>query len=308
MDAKLTETPRWDDLQLLVAVADQRSFLAAGRVLGLATSTLSRRLAELETRLERKLLERRHDGVKLTEAGLAVADAARELQNGLDARLRTLPGGDGVLGGTVRLSTSEGFTAVLVPPLVEFARLHSEVTVELTVETRLADVAGGQADLALRTTRTNEPSLVYQQIGVLQLGLFATSEYLRAHGTPRATTALGGHDFVGFSGELGRMGLMQALRKLGARRFRFRTDHFTSYAAAVHAHAGIGALPLVDCAGLERILPRTLVTAVTIYLCWRRDARDLPQVQRLKRLVIERLRAALPDAEGASRGARSQVR
>ena len=57
MDAKLSESPRWDDLQLLVAVVDQRSFLAAGRVLGLATSTLSRRLAALEKRLDRKLLE-----------------------------------------------------------------------------------------------------------------------------------------------------------------------------------------------------------------------------------------------------------
>jgi DNA-binding transcriptional LysR family regulator len=294
MDANPSDAPRWDDLQLLVAVVDQRSFLAAGRVLGLATSTLSRRLAALELQLGRKLLERRHDGVKLTDAGAAVAQAARELQNGLAARLRKLPGGDGVLGGTVRLSSSEGFTAVLVPPLVEFARLHSGVTVELAVESQLADVAGGQADLALRTTRTQEPSLVYQQVGVLQMGLFATADYLREHGTPRSMAALPGHDFVGFSGDLGRMGLMQSLRRLGAARFRFLTDHFRSYAAAVHAHAGIGAMPLVDCAGLERILPRTIVSEVRVYLCWRRDARDLPQVQHLRRLVIERLRAELP--------------
>ncbi len=295
MAANLQEAPRWDDLRLLLVVVEQRSFLAAGRALGLATSTLSRRLADLEQRLGRKLLERRHDGVRLTEAGRAVADAARELGSGLAARLRALPGGDGGLGGTVRLSIGDGFTAVLVPALVEFARAHLAVTIDLAVEAQLVDVAAGQADLALRTMRTHEPSLIYQRLGVLQFGLFATPGYLRARGTPRSAAALAGHDFVGFSGELARLAPMRSLIALGATRFRFRTDHFTAYATAVRAHAGIGALPLLVADGLERLLPRAALASLPLFLCWRRDAQDLPQVQRLRQLVVDRLRAQLRD-------------
>src|SRR6266542_3810388 len=176
---------RWDDLRLLVTVVEQRSFLAAGRQLGLATSTLSRRLSALERETGHKLLERRHDGVRPTEAGQAVAEAARELDDRLAARLRALPGAGGALAGTVRLSCGDGFTAVVVEALTAFRRLHAGVTVELAVEPRLVDVAAGQADLALRTARTTEASLVYQQLGALAFGLYAAPEYLRVRGVPR---------------------------------------------------------------------------------------------------------------------------
>jgi DNA-binding transcriptional LysR family regulator len=287
------EGPRWDDLRLLLAVVDERSFLAAGRTLGLATSTLSRRLSALERQIDRKLLERRHDGVHPTEAGQAVAEAARELEARLLARLRALPGPGGALTGTVRLSCGDGFTAVLVEALTAFRRLHPGVIVELAVEPRLVDVAAGQADLALRTTRTAEASVVYQQLGLLEFGLFAAPEYLRLRGAPRSAAALAEHDFVGFTGALARLPPFQALRALGAARFGFRADQFTAYAAGVRAASGLGAMPLIDSDGVERLLPRTPLPSLPVYLCWRRDARDLPAVQALKDFVVDKLRAKL---------------
>ncbi len=104
------------------------------------------------------------------------------------------------------------------------------------------------------------------------------------------------HDFVGFTGPLARLPPLRALRGLGASRFGFRTDQFSAYAAAVRAAAGLGAMPLIDVDGsdgLERLLPRTPLPSLPVYLCWRRDARDLPAVQALKDFVVDKLRAKL---------------
>jgi DNA-binding transcriptional LysR family regulator len=292
-DGGYDEAPRWDDLRLLLAVVEARSFLAAGRALGLATSTLSRRLSALERQTGHKLVERRHDGVRATEAGLAVAAAARELEARLAARLRALPGPGGALAGTVRVTCGDGFTTAMVEALTAFRRLHPGVIVELAVEPRLVDVAGGQADLALRTTRTAEASVVYQQLGMLAFGLFAAPAYLRTRGAPRSAAALAEHEFVGFTGALARLPPLRALRALGATRFGFRADQFNAYAAAVRAGTGLGALPELEAAGLERVLPRTPLPSLPVYLCWRRDARDLAPVQALKTFVVAKLRARL---------------
>ena len=57
------------DLALFVAVAETKSFTKAAAQLGVPTSTLSRRIAELETSMEVKLLVRSTRQVELTEAG-----------------------------------------------------------------------------------------------------------------------------------------------------------------------------------------------------------------------------------------------
>jgi DNA-binding transcriptional LysR family regulator len=89
------QDPRWDDLRLLLAVGRRGSFLGAGRALGLATSTLSRRLTALERSVGAVLVERRADGARLTDAGRRLAAAAEDVELALGARLRELPAAGG---------------------------------------------------------------------------------------------------------------------------------------------------------------------------------------------------------------------
>ncbi len=59
------EIPSWDDLRVLLAVHRQRSFLSAGKTLGLSTSTTSRRIDASEEALGRKLVNRSRAGTVL---------------------------------------------------------------------------------------------------------------------------------------------------------------------------------------------------------------------------------------------------
>jgi len=289
---------RWDDLRLLLAVVEHGSFLAAGRALGLATSTLSRRLESLERSAGRKLLERRHDGVRLTEAGHALAELSAQMQSGLAARLRSLPGGTEELQGTIRVSAGDGFIDTVVATAAGFIAQHPRVNIELASESRVVDIARGDADLALRTGRTRDSALVYERLGAIAYGLYASKDYLRTQGTPRTRSGLASHAFVGFAAPLDRIGPMQALKALGASRFAFRCTHFVATLSAIRAGLGIGALPALYAEGLERVLPRTDLSPMEIFLCSHRDAREVPHLRAFRRALIARLRPLMTSTQG----------
>ncbi len=64
------------DLGDLIAIRDAGTLSAAAKARGVAVSTVSRRIETLEAALGLQLVDRRTDGVRLTSAGLTVAEAA----------------------------------------------------------------------------------------------------------------------------------------------------------------------------------------------------------------------------------------
>ncbi|MES1163669.1 MAG: LysR family transcriptional regulator, partial [Rhizobacter sp.] len=68
-----------NDLMLFARVADEGSFSAAALRLGLQKSTVSRRLAALETQLGERLLLRTTRKLSLTDFGHGVLEHARQV-------------------------------------------------------------------------------------------------------------------------------------------------------------------------------------------------------------------------------------
>src|SRR5690349_17468055 len=99
--------PSWDDLRVLLALHRHRSFLAAGRALGVSTSTAARRIEALEKALGRSLVHRSSAGTSVEPDALELVSLAEELELGLQAVKRDE--GDAAVTGTVRLSMSDGF-------------------------------------------------------------------------------------------------------------------------------------------------------------------------------------------------------
>jgi DNA-binding transcriptional LysR family regulator len=270
---------RWDDLRLLLAAARAGSFLAAGRALGVATSTLSRGLGRLEDAVGTTLLERRADGVRPTAAGRRLLETAEELELRLGARVRELPADASGLEGTIRISAGDGFVDFLADVVAAFLEGHPGVSFELAIESRPVDLARREADLALRTRHGREASLVYQTLGVLPYGLYASSAYLHRHGAPRSLAALARHRFVGFAPPLAKLPAMQWLRRHGATQFPVRATSFGAQLAAARAGVGIAIVPDRLADGLERVLPRARPEPLTVYLAGHPDARRLAHVR-----------------------------
>lgn len=125
-------TPDLDLLEAFVAVADQRSFTAAARLLGLRQSNVSQKIARLEAIYERPLFVRNPHAVALTVQGAALLPLAREVLDA-SARLGQFAAGR-PMRGTVRLGISEDFALEgLVDALSHFRQRHDDIEIELTI-------------------------------------------------------------------------------------------------------------------------------------------------------------------------------
>jgi DNA-binding transcriptional LysR family regulator len=173
----------WNDVELLVAVAEARSLSAAAKLLRVTQPTISRRLAELEARISEPLFVRSVDGVVLTSLGermlqpaLRMLDCARDVDlvaSGADANLR----------GVVRLTAPPGVAYDLLAPFA--AKLRSElpdVYLEVIATVSYLDLARREADLGIRFQALDRPSAPHdlQILATLEQGVaaYATREYI----------------------------------------------------------------------------------------------------------------------------------
>ncbi|MCH8498639.1 MAG: LysR family transcriptional regulator [Marinobacter sp.] len=140
-----------NDLYYFVKVVEHGGFAPAGRALGLPKSKLSRRVAELEHRLDTRLINRSTRVFAVTELGkeyyrhcLAMLVEAESAQAVID-NARAEP------KGCVRLSCPPGLIYFLVAPLVvRFMQKYPEVKIELLATSRRVDVIKEGVDVALR--------------------------------------------------------------------------------------------------------------------------------------------------------------
>ncbi|WP_072478265.1 LysR family transcriptional regulator [Amycolatopsis australiensis] len=145
-DASLTA------LRVFREVAERGTLTAAASALGYTQSAVSRQIAALERAAGTSLLERRHDGVRLTPAGQIVVRRAAAVVGQLDATARELAGLPGEQG-TVRLGWFPTAGAELLPrALTALRRTDPAITVvsrEGGTPALVRAVRAGTVDLAL---------------------------------------------------------------------------------------------------------------------------------------------------------------
>ncbi|WP_188189877.1 LysR family transcriptional regulator [Nonomuraea sp. SYSU D8015] len=145
-DASLTA------LRVFREVAERGTLTAAATALGYTQSAVSRQIASLERAAGAPLLERRHDGVRLTAAGRIVLYRAAAVVDQVDAGARELAGLPDE-PGTVRLGWFASAGGVLLPrALAALRHSHPAITVttrEGSTATLIRALRAGTLDLAL---------------------------------------------------------------------------------------------------------------------------------------------------------------
>lgn len=291
-----TRTPTgasWDDYRLLLAVAVHGSMQAAGHQLGLATSTVSRRIAAWESRLGAKLIDRRSIGALLTPAGETLARLATDVDQRVRATEASLSASDEAIAGPVRLTAGDGMGDVLLPVLADFHRSYSHVRIELSADLRVRDLAKREADLAIRAVRPRGDGLVARKLGSFGFGLYAAPTYLARRGVPRSSRELALHEFVSLTSEHANMRAASWLRELGAQQVALRVNSAQLLLSAVHAGIGIGAVAHQLAGGLTRVLPTMQTERHTMWLVRHRDTQRLRRLNLFADFIVARLAAVV---------------
>ncbi|MCY1061544.1 LysR family transcriptional regulator [Nannocystis sp. SCPEA4] len=295
------DTQTWDNLRVLLAVHRHGSFLAAGRALGASTSTVARRIEALESALGSTLVHRSSAGTSIEPDALRLVALAEELEHGLQAVRRDTGGHDSKLAGTVRLSVGDGFVRAVTQGLAEFRRKHPETCIELMAESRLADLARREADIGLRTTRTESQVLVERRLGALHLGLYAAQSYVerRLRGARLRPGDFERHDFVGHSGPSPRQKQTEEwLVARGAKHFPFRSNSMLAIVEATERGQGITMLAEVVGRELDRVVRIEVddpLPSVDVWLVYHRELRQVPRI----RAVVAALEALFHERVGA---------
>lgn len=285
----------WSGLQLLVAVRAAGSMLGAARHLGLAASTVGRRLDALEEQVGARLVERGPHGIRLTPAGEALALCGAQVQLSIARTLRELPLPGQALSGTIRISAGDGFAAPILEAIEAMACTHPAVRFELALEDRPVDLSRREADVAVRTIHHRESTLVYSKLGALPYGVFASPGYLAAHGRPDRPAAPGGHRWIGLAPPLDRQEASLWLAAQVGVPPTLLASTFYGLLSAAHAGLGLAALPIVASSGLIRVWPERDLPSLPIWLVVHRDARTQPHIaaflQPLRSALVARMEA-----------------
>lgn len=280
----------WDDLRLLLAVSRRGSLLQAGQLLGIAASTVSRRLTQLEAALGEPLVERGVEGCWLTARGQSLVEVAVAAEAGLRRQTAAdVSGGQTELCGSVLVSAGEGFSSCVLQAASRFTSLHPRCSVELMVTADFHKIVRGAADIALRTAHLGEPSLIYRPMGELAYGVFADARYLKQFPGVSLATAVN----IALLPPLDMLPQMRAAKAAGLDRAQISVNSFAVQLESVRQGMGVAVLPRILAKGLNEVFLDLELPDMEVYLVTRPQALKQAHIRCffdiLERVLLEAL-------------------
>ncbi|MEL7479843.1 MAG: LysR family transcriptional regulator, partial [Pseudomonadota bacterium] len=177
-----------------VAVAESGGFSAAAKKLNCSTSHVSRQVSRLEERLGSRLLARTTRQISLTENGEFYYQQCKQLVTGLQQANEQLSQQQYQLSGTLRVSAAGGFAeSYIAPALMEFAKQHPELNIEIDFNSRLVNFVEDGIDFAIRYGELNDSNLIARKLISRSMMVVASPEYLRNYGIPNHPNQLKSH-------------------------------------------------------------------------------------------------------------------
>ena len=185
-----------NDLVLFARVVDEGSFSRAADRLGYPKSTVSRRVAALETQLGEQLLRRTTRKLTVTDFGRAVLEHAHHVVEDVAAAESLAQHRQVQPSGRLRVTMPNDIgNLVLAPMLAEFVLKYPAVTLEVDLSSRFVDLIAENFDVAVRMGELrDDATLAARRIASFTSGLYAAPSYVARRGVPAEPEALMEHD------------------------------------------------------------------------------------------------------------------
>ena len=302
MDARIL--PNLNDVALLVRVIQTHSFSAAARERGLPVSTVSRRIARLESALGVRLLERTTRRLRPTDAGrtyFAHAErAVDDLAQGTDhvRELQKEP------RGRVRVLAPIVLGTAVANAIYTYLAKRPGVSIDLELDDRRVDLLAEGFDLAVVAGAVDGTDFVARELWPkTRKLLYASPQYVEARGAPRRVEDLVRHDCIATQAADGvtTWTLAKARRKLRVTiEPRFCVNESSAAYRATLAGVGIAMLPEVICAAdvtakrLVRVLGGYEGESGGVYLLYRAQRSMTAAVRTCIDHFLTELRATYP--------------
>jgi DNA-binding transcriptional LysR family regulator len=298
-----------NDIAMFVQVVRCGSFAEAARRLGVPSSTVSRRIQQLEAGLGTRLMQRSTRRLTLTSAGEAFHQRCAGAVDGLLDAGQELITGNQEASGVVRVAApADFFDFFPMEWVADFLAARPRVRLDFVLSDAAADLIAEQIDVAFRGGPLRESGYIGRQLlGARSDGMVASPAYIAARGAPGTLQELANHDCVTSAHPSGRVtwrlagpgGMQEEVQVAG----RFSGNTAQALRKATLAGLGIALLPPtmgrldVQAGRLVPVLPQYQRTSPAMSVLYP-SRRQLPvAVSEFIALVVEKLSEveALPE-------------
>jgi DNA-binding transcriptional LysR family regulator len=193
-------TDRYQEIVAFVEIARSGSFSAAGRVLELSPSAISKLVTRLEKRFGARLFNRTTHAVRLSQEGEAlliqasrVVEAMKDADHLID-KFAAAPVGQLRVYGLPSFALSQ-----LAPIIPEFLLLNPQIRLDIQLGIERIDSVEADVDVILRMGQPADSTLISRKIADTGWVVCAAPSYLSNRGVPQAPADLAIHNCLNFS-------------------------------------------------------------------------------------------------------------
>lgn len=190
---------RFEAMRAYVQVVESGSFTKAAQQLNTHKATVSQQIAQLEAKINARLLTRTTRSVMPTAEGLTYYQHACVILKQMDDVEAQLRQGAQAPAGHLRVNVPVAVgRQIFAPEIRDFLKRYPQVSIELACSDRAVDIIGEGVDCVLRGGVLPDSSLSARPVGNLRFVLCAAPSYIEEYGLPQTPQDMPRHQQVGF--------------------------------------------------------------------------------------------------------------
>lgn len=168
-----------EDLQVFIRVVEAGGIGRAAEQLNIAKSAVSRRLSELESRLNTKLIQRTTRRFHLTEEGKRYFEKAHQVVNAFEELDGSVLDQSEVLKGRLTVSIPLSFGILEMYKVFDaFKHKYPDISLNIDLSDREVDMITQGVDVAFRIGELNDSSIQARKIMPVEIKICASPNYL----------------------------------------------------------------------------------------------------------------------------------
>lgn len=170
----------YDNISIFIEVIKQGSFIEASKQLNMPSSTVSRRVSELESALQVRLLERNSRKIHLTKKGAFLFEQCAAPLQLVSQKVQEL---------TAQRNEAKGGLKVTAPVLLgneilnewfcDFLKINQKIALDIHLSNQYQDILGEDIDVAIRIGPLKDSQFIAQYLFSAQFVMYASKSYLQ---------------------------------------------------------------------------------------------------------------------------------
>ena len=270
-----------NDLQSFVTLIETKNLTKAAKQLNVSKSTLSRRIAHLETCIGQPLLLRQANQIRPNDAGKAFYPHAGKILEAAKLAQKTVDTLQDSVIGELNITAYHGLARSWLPKeIVNFADNHPEVSISLKMTSNFSELEYSDIGVWLGTLQTSK--FKEEMLGYLTCGLYVSRSFFKENNALNDIEELENITWVNFhhfyqpAGDLELLHSEDGAKRIQIPKSQIWTDQIAMQLEQIAKGKGVGVLPdyMVTMrekhhpGDLIRVLPQWQLPLIPVYLLY----------------------------------------